>query len=105
MADNVTPMSKINLNLDTAEREKSYEPFVVVIDGRSITMTDPAELDWKDLLAIEQPSEFFRHCMSEDDQAFLRKTNIPGWKFRLLLESYQRHYGLDIAGNRAASRI
>lgn len=97
--------TKITFNLNTAEREKSYEPYVVALsDGSTITMTDPAELDWSEILLIENPADFFRFCVSEDDKPRLRKEKIPGWKMRLLIEDFQRHYGLDTAGNAAGSR-
>lgn len=96
MTDNVTPLpERIHLNLDTLEREKSYETFTPVINGKSIKMVDPAELDWKVLLQIEDPSQFLRHAISEEDKDFLREQLIPGWKFQKLIEGYVKHYGLD----------
>lgn len=96
---------KIQFNLQTIEREKTYTPYVVALsDGTTITMTDPAELDWSEILMIENPADFFRFCVAEEDKPKLRKEKIPGWKMRLLIEDFQRHYGLDTAGNADASR-
>lgn len=85
----------VDFNLDTLEREKTYKPFRPVINGRVVNMTDPAELDWKVLLDIEDPSQFLRHAIAEDDKAFLREQHIPGWKFGKLIDAYVKHYGLD----------
>jgi len=96
MTDNVTPLpQKVHLNLDTLEREKTYETFTPVVNGRAIRMTDPSELDWKVLLTIEDPSQFLRHAIAEEDKEYLRNQDIPGWKFAKLIEGYVKHYGLD----------
>lgn len=100
---------KITFNLDELERpaEEKVEPFVVVIAGRPITMTDPAELDWQDLLEIENPTDFLRHCVSSDDRRFIADQAIPGWKFGKLIETYMFHYKMDeqIAKARRQQRI
>lgn len=97
---------KIAFNLATAEREKTYEPFVVALpDGETVTLNDPRDLDWKDLVSIENPPDFFRLCLSEDDKAKFRKAPIPGWALNQLMEAFQIHYGLGNAGNGVASRI
>lgn len=95
----------VTLDLDNVDREQVYQPFVVTVEGRTITMNDPSNIDWKDLLDIEEPAQFLRYAVSEEDRAHLRQAKIPGWKFKLLMESYTRHYGLDIRGNGTASRI
>lgn len=96
---------KIHFNVATAEREKTYEPFVLALsDGSTIVMTDPRELDWQDLLTIENPADFFRFCVSDEDKDKLRKEKIPGWKFNDLITEYQLHYGLGDKGNGAGSR-
>lgn len=96
MTDNVTPIDqKVHLNLDTLEREREYETFTPVINGRAIQMIDPNDLDWRDLINIEDPSHFLRYAIAEDDKAWLREQAIPGWKFAKLIEGYVQHYGLD----------
>lgn len=100
------PAPQVTLDLDNVEREETYKPFVVNVDGKAITFTDPAEIDWKDLLDIEEPAQFLRHAVSAEDRAHLKQADIPGWKFKLLMESYTNHYGLDLSrGNGIASRI
>lgn len=97
-------IAKVQINLDTVEREKSYEPFSFVLDGEALTLTDPADLDWQVLASIEKPVQFFRHCFqSEDDREKFRKAKLPGWKLNELISTYIRHYGLDTAGNGAGS--
>lgn len=85
---------KVHLNLDTAERpeDQQFELFTTVVNDRTITITDPAEIDYKDLLTIETPLQFFRYTMSEADRDFLAEQNLKGWKLGLLLESYLTHY-------------
>jgi hypothetical protein len=100
----VVDAAKINLNLDTIEREKTYEPFTVVISGRPIVMTDPAELDWQVLMDVEVPSQFFRHVIADEDKATFRDANIPGWKLNELIKAYLGHYGLDKPGNAGGSQ-
>lgn len=96
--------TNVSFNLGTAEREKVYEPYTVALStGKVITMSDPADLDWSQILLIENPADFFRFCVSEEDKEELRKEKIPGWKMRLLIEDYQRHYGLGDAGNGTGS--
>jgi hypothetical protein len=89
----------ITLNLDAIEREKTYEPFVVGIGGRSVTMTDPAEIDWKDLAEIDQPVQFFKYACDKETRDYLLTQKIPGWKLGKLIEAYMAHYGLENKGN------
>lgn len=83
---------KIHLNLDEVTRGDSFEMFAVNVNGRRIEISDPAELDYQDLLECETPVEFFRFCMSADDREFLSKQRIPGWRLGKLLEGYLDHY-------------
>ena len=83
---------KVHLNLDTAEREEEFELFATVINGRRIEISDPADLDYKELLAIETPLQFFRYTMAEEDRDYLAEQNLKGWRLGLLLESYLKHY-------------
>ena len=102
---------KIAFNMETVEKEKVYEPFVAHIpatdggEGRDITMTDPADIDWQDLLEVDQPQKFLRYCISDEDKDWLLEQKIKGWQFAKLIEAYQRHYGLGSQGNAAGSRI
>lgn len=102
---------QIDFNLETAEKEKVYSPFTAYIpatdggEGRTITMTDPADIDWQDLLEVDQPQKFLRYCISDEDKAWLLEQKIKGWQFAKLIEAYQKHYGLGRPGEGAGSRI
>lgn len=87
----------ITLDLDAAQRpeEEIKPPFVVKVQGRSITMEDPAELDWRDLAVMDNPIEFLRLSLSTEDRKFLLSLNLPGWKFNQFMEAYYAHFDLD----------
>ena len=96
--DNVTALpGRITLDLDAAARPDGEvkPPFVVVVKGREISMEDPAELDWRDLILLESPTEFLRLALSAEDRKFLLAQDLPGWKFNQLMEAYYSHYDLD----------
>lgn len=96
--NNVSTLPKnLALDLDAEQRpEKEVKPpFTVQINGREITMTDPAELDWRDLILMESPTEFLRLSLADEDRKFLLEQSIPGWKFNRLMEAYYNHFDLD----------
>ncbi len=96
--DNVTALpGRISIDLDHAERptDEVKPPFVALIGGREITMTDPSELDWKDLILLESPTEFLRLCLSKEDRDHLYGLDLSGWKFNRLLEAFYKHFDLD----------
>lgn len=88
---------RISLDLDHAARPEGdvKPPFVVVVNGREIRMEDPADLDWRDLVLLESPTEFLRLSLSSEDRKFLLEQSLPGWKFNQLMEAYYSHYDLD----------
>ena len=99
MTDNVTrlPEPGVILDLDAETRpEKDVKPpFVVKVGGRNVTFTDPTEIDWKDLAAVEIPADLLRVAMSKEDRRHLSETDLPGWKFNRLMEMYYLHYDLE----------
>lgn len=99
MTDNVTrlPEPGVILDLDTVERpEKDVRPpFVVTVEGRKVTMQDPAEIDWRDLASVEIPADLLRVAMSTEDRVFLVERSLPAWKFNRLMEAYYTHYDLE----------
>lgn len=111
MATTPQDREKIDFNLETVEREKTYTPFKAFIpatdgtEGRTITMVDPADLDWQDLLDVDQPQKFLRYCITDEDKDWLLEQKIKGWQFAKLIEAYQKHYGIGSPGNGAGSRI
>lgn len=98
------PNSGVVFDLDTAERPREEiveQPFTVNVKGRAITMLDPGELDWQDLMSIETPAGFLRHSLSDEDRKYLRDQKIPGWKFNLLMDAYMAHYNLEERARKA----
>jgi hypothetical protein len=95
--DNVTPLAKkVNLNLDELERE-GKAPFAFVLGGKRVEMKDPAEIDFKDLLAIEHPANFLKFALSDEAKQVLYENDLPGWKFNKIIEAYMEYYDLDPA--------
>ena len=97
----------VDLNLDTIERESTQvkQPFSFVIGGHRFVLNDPAELDWQQLLEIDDPIAFFRYCMPQEQKETFKELRVPGWKLGKVIEGFQKHYGLGDKGNGAASRI
>ena len=89
---------KIHFNLDTVERGEEFEVFAANItdpatkESRRIEISDPAALDYQDLLTIDAPTEFFRLCMSQADRDFLAGARLESWRLSKLLEAYLEHY-------------
>jgi hypothetical protein len=95
----------VSLNLDTLEREGGTpEPFVVVLAGERLLLSDPAEVDWQKLMAaIRDPHVFFRLIIPPDDHKTFFDATLPGWKMNKLMQSYMEHYGLPSPGEAVAS--
>jgi hypothetical protein len=97
----------VDFNLDDLDRESAEvrQPFAFTVGGQRFTLTDPADLDWKDRLEIDDPVAFFRYCMPEDQKPAFKALDLPGWKLGKLIEQFQRHYGIGKRGNARASSI
>ena len=108
MVDNVTNLHKIQLNVDTLERETSKEPFrfgaTIPADKDAgteerqvvFTLTDPSDVDWDDLASLESPISLLRYVLPEDQREDLLAAKIPSWKFQKIMEAYTKHFGLDV---------
>jgi hypothetical protein len=85
------------IDLDAAERpaDEVKPPFRAKVADRVITMKDPSDLDWRDLMNLTDPREFIRLSMDAEDRQFLARTPIPGWKFNQLMEAFYHHYDLE----------
>lgn len=94
---NVTslPEQGLVIDLDTLERKDRKPPFKAKIGDRVIEMIDPQEIDWRDLLQMQDPREFLRLALSEEDRSYLSSLELPGWKFGQLMEAFYRHYDLE----------
>ncbi len=97
---------KIAVNLATAEKERVYEPFVVALPGgETVTFNDPRDLEWQDLAALEDPIQFVRLCLSEEDKAKLRKERLAGWQFNKIMTEFNIHFGIGTSGNAGGPRF
>lgn len=100
---------KVHFSLEVAEAERaterdSEEAFTADIHGRSIVFTNARDLDWKELLEIENPVTFLRLCVSPEDKDWFLEQRITGAGLQALTKAYQGHYGLGSQGNDDASR-
>ena len=101
--------SKVNLNLDTLEREAAPEPFFVVVGGKRYTFQDPEECDYRDLLESQEeyangnPRRAIELAIREEDREAFFANRLPGWKLRTLFELYSEHFGLLGLGEADAS--
>lgn len=91
------PTPGVVLDLDIEERDPKdiKPPFVVTVGGKSVTMADPSEIDWRDLAQVDVPQDLLRVVMSSEDRLHLSGLALPGWKFNRLMEAYYNHYDLD----------
>lgn len=95
MTDNVTQLNlKVHSNLDEMERDRKV-PFAAVVAGVRFEMTDPAEIDFKDLMEIQHPANFLKYALSDEGKKVLAENDVPGWKFNKLIEDYMKYYDLD----------
>lgn len=99
MTDNVThlPEPGVILDLDAATRDPKEikPPFVVNVEGQKVTLSDPTEIDWRDLAAVEIPADLLRVAMSREDRLYLQGLALPAWKFNRLMDAYYTHYDLE----------
>ena len=99
MTSNVTtlPQPGVVLDLDIEERDAKdvKPPFIVNVGGKTITLQDPTEIDWRELATVEIPADLLRVAMSKEDRTHLQNLALPGWKFNRLMEAYYNHYDLE----------
>ena len=88
---------RIDFDLDNVERESKTKPFTFNWKGRAISLSDPAELDYRELLEIDNPLGFLRYTASKEDRDFLASDEgqMEGWRMGKLIEAYYKHFGLD----------
>lgn len=99
MTDNVTqlPQPGVILDLDSAERDPKdvKPPFVSKVNGKSVTLKDPSEVDWRELAAVNGPGDLLRVVMDREDREHLKESGLPAWKFNKLMDGYYAHYDLE----------
>jgi hypothetical protein len=86
-------------NLDELENEKTSEPFVFEFGGDVFELLDPKDIDWQDLLVIQENPRLTLHViMPEDQRAQFLEKKLPMRKFEVLLNRWQQHFGLPTPG-------
>lgn len=99
MTDNITHLPEpgvvLDLDLETRQEKDVKPPFVVKVEGRTVSLADPTEIDWRELASVEQPVDLLRVAMSREDRNFLYDLSLPAWKFNRLMEAYYNHYDLE----------
>lgn len=97
MSDVTTLPVSVDFDLDAAQRpEKDVKaPFTARIGGRVVSFKDPEDLDWKDLLSIEDPIGFLRYSVTEEDRIHIVGQKMAGWQLGQLMEAFQQHYGFE----------
>jgi hypothetical protein len=91
------------LNLDTLEREGgATDPFDFVLEGKMFLASDPQDIDWQDLMAsFNNPHMFFRLILPAEDHRAFFEARLPSWKMRVLMDRYQKHFGIPDLPNAA----
>lgn len=97
MTDQLPGDVNLTLDLDALERPAKdvKPPFTVKVGDRVLTMQDPEELDWQDLLDLQHPIDFLQYVLSDDDRQHLMNQNMPGWKLSKLMDKYTKHFDID----------
>lgn len=97
--DNVTqlPTGDIDFDLDTVEKDAKdvRPPFVTHVKGRRIPMISPDDVDWQDLMILENPAELLQYVISREDLKHIRDQAVPAWKIGKLMDRYSEHFGLE----------
>ena len=93
-----------NLDEQTRPAEDVKSAFEFIIGGRTITMIDPKEMDYRDLASIEEPSDLMNVALSAKDSEFVAGQEIPTWKFKALMDAYYEHYDLEAEIRKARYR-
>lgn len=98
MTSNVRDLPQdIDFDLDAYERpaEEIIPDFKIKLGGKVIVMTNPDEIDWKDLLDITDPVAFLRHSVSAEDRAHILGLDLPSHKFGKLMSAYYAHFHIE----------
>lgn len=99
-----TPAVRVNFDLDEVERPKhraERPPYAFGFQGRVITLTDPEELEWSEVMAATgNPATLLQLAMTRKDLRFLEEHRVPIWRMTKLAEDYMQYYDLeDLEGN------
>lgn len=95
----------VDLNLDSLEREGAPKPYTFVLGGRRWTTRDPLEMDWQEVMALNEnsPADMVKALVTEPEEFLQLK--LPTWKLdRLAVAMRDRYFGqLGDLGNGPAS--
>lgn len=88
---------EIDFDLDAYERpaEEVIPDYKIKLGGRVIVMTNPDEIDWKDLLDITDPVGFLTYAVSREDREHILGLDIPSYKFGKLMDGYYAHFNIQ----------
>lgn len=88
---------RLDLDLDAYERkpEDIIPPFVVRLGGRVISMGNPEEIDWQDLVSLTNPVQFLKYAVSKEDRTFIVSLSLPAYKLNKLMQAYQTHFKIQ----------
>lgn len=87
----------VHFNADTEPDEGAREPFVFVFEGRTYTATDPADLDYQELLTVgDNPMGFFKITMNQEDRdALAEAKGLKGRVLGKIVQAYLEHFKAD----------
>ena len=104
------PKTKVALDLDKLEREgEQPEPFTFRHHDRVFTLSDPFEIDYKDIVELGSTGEFgqalmIRRLLGEEQyDALVKAGPLPQWKIEPLVDAWTEHYGMPGPGEASAS--
>lgn len=91
------PRPGVVLDLDAYERpaDEVKPPFIVTVGGRDVTFKDPGTIDWKDLAAVQIPSDLFSVSLDAEDRRHVRETPMEAFRFNKLMQAYYEHYDFE----------
>lgn len=89
--------STVHLDLDAIERpaEERREPYAFNLKGRVITLNDPQDMDWREVVLLDNPVKLFRLCLNEEDRVFFFEQELDSWRLGELVKSFNAHYGVE----------
>jgi len=96
--------SKIDLDLDTLERETAPDPITIKVAGRKITLVDPFEIDWQVLAMIDTgqaPMTTMQEIIPAEDFEHFLSAKLKGWQVNEIVTLWRERYTTLTPGNSA----
>jgi hypothetical protein len=96
--DNVRELpQQVDFDLDSYERapEDIIAPLSIKLGDRVIVLTNPDEIDWRDLVDMTNPIQFLTYSLSPEDRRHVMSLNLPAHKLGKLMEVYQDHFKIE----------